>query len=94
MGARNTVQDAAKLLWEEADRFVAIRLLVTLALIIATSTLAALAPIALKLAIDGLGQAQTLDAHPTLPMTPVALLLLYVSGLSVVKNLGTAERII
>lgn len=79
-----TLREALQLLWGVADLYAKRRLLLALALVACTALLAALTPIALKLAIDALttaGQAQT-------PLVPLTFVGLYVAGQYVVRSFG------
>jgi ABC-type transport system involved in Fe-S cluster assembly fused permease/ATPase subunit len=61
------LREIVQLVWSEAGRFVRVRLLVVLLLVIAASVLTALGPIALKLVIDAFtGQARASLASPVL----------------------------
>jgi ABC-type transport system involved in Fe-S cluster assembly fused permease/ATPase subunit len=70
-----TLREALQLLWRVADRYAKGRLLLALALVACAALLAALTPIALKLAIDAL----TAGAASG-PLAPAAFVALYVGG--------------
>lgn len=71
-----TLREACLLFWEVADRYAKRRLLLALALVAGSALLAALAPIALKLALDAL----TASSGEKALLTPILLVLLYVLG--------------
>lgn len=61
------LRDVVRLVWSQGSRFVRVRLLAVLILVITASVLTALAPIALKLVIDGFtGQVRGTLASPVL----------------------------
>jgi ABC-type transport system involved in Fe-S cluster assembly fused permease/ATPase subunit len=89
------LRQAIFLAWREADGFVKRRLILTLFLVVGTATLAALAPIALKYAIDGLDAGQQVElglanapATASDALGPVVLILLYIVSLWVSRTLG------
>lgn len=96
------LRQALALAWLEADGFIKRRLFLTLLLVLGTAAFAALAPIALKYAVDGLqGGAETgltieplLDgsSSPQSPMLagPGALVLVYIVNLWLSRSLGEA----
>jgi len=82
---KDSLYKASKLAWAEVDDFILKRLILTICLLLGVSLLLALAPLALKLAIDALTSNQwiTLDLTPlsidnTVPLGPALLLLLYI----------------
>lgn len=65
--AMGAVREVVRLVWSEASRFVRVRLIAVLLLVIAASVLTAMAPIALKLVIDAFtGQVRGKSASPVL----------------------------
>ncbi len=96
----NPLKHAVNLARAEADGFVRRRLFLALVLVLFTAALAALAPVALKYAIDVLDSGQPLSLHlPQLPwidflvdtpfiLGPVALISVYLLGLWVSRSLG------
>ncbi len=87
------LKQAIFLAWSEADGFVKRRMALTLILVLGTAALAALAPIALKYAVDGLRSAPQPGADPATPtlLTPAALILLYIFSLWLSRSLGEAR---
>lgn len=84
-GARGnfrTLREALQLLRSVADRYAKRRLLLALALVAGAALLAALTPIALKLAIDALAGSGRGGGYAA----PVALILLYVAGQYLVRS--------
>ena len=69
-----TCRDAIALLWHEADAFAKRKLILALALVASAALLIALAPIALKLAVDRLATAATSDLYAA----PIGLVIAYV----------------
>lgn len=68
------LREVVQLVWSEASRFVRVRLLVVLLLVVTASVLAALGPIALKLVIDAFtGQARGKSASPVLLLGALVL---------------------
>jgi len=91
----DTLRQAINLAWREADNFVKRRLVLTLLLVLGTAALAALAPIALKYAVDVLRTSQQagLELAPAPGRAPEALgptvfILLYIVSLWVSRSLG------
>lgn len=98
------LKQAAALAWTEADGFVKKRLILTLFLVLCISLFSALAPIALKFAIDGLttfpdtGQLTTINQEAfsiadftsvsSITIGPVFLLLVYIFSLWLSRSLG------
>lgn len=94
---------ATSLAWHETDGFVRRRLLLTLFLVLGTAAFAALAPIALKYAIDGLeggggavlGLGPVADpgmsAQTSFILGPAALILVYIASLWISRSLGEAR---
>jgi ABC-type multidrug transport system fused ATPase/permease subunit len=76
-----TLREALQLLWSVADRYTQRRLLLALALVVGAALIAALAPIALKLAVDSLSAAN----NSTALLAPVVFVLLYVLGQYLVR---------
>lgn len=74
IGASTGIHDALVLFLREADRMVKARMAAALAMVLAVGVLAGLAPVALKIAIDGLEG----EASPATYVTPVLLILAYV----------------
>lgn len=68
------LREALQLFWQVADRYVKRRLILALSLVVAASLLSALAPLALKLAIDTLGYSSVARSA----LAPAALIVLYV----------------
>jgi ABC-type transport system involved in Fe-S cluster assembly fused permease/ATPase subunit len=98
-----TLRQAISLAWFEADGFVKRRLALTLLLVFGTAALAALAPIALKYAVDGLrsGQQTGLEIgklvggstpkQTLIALSPSALILFYIFSLWISRSLGEAR---
>lgn len=91
----NTISRAAAFGWTSSDRFVKRRLVQTLFLVIGTASLAGMAPVALKSAIDGFnfGLRASIETQPvTDPSSslfyPVLLIGLYVIAMWVSRSLG------
>ena len=95
---------AVSLAWHEADGFVRRRLLLTLFLVLGTAAFAALAPIALKYAIDGmedggaglgLGLGALADwgtpTQASIVLGPAVLILVYIASLWLSRTLGEAR---
>ncbi len=87
------LKQAIFLAWSEADGFVKRRMALTLLLVLGTAALAALAPVALKYAIDGLRiSPQTAPGSAALTlMSPAVLILLYIVSLWLSRSLGEAR---
>ncbi|MGH8176780.1 MAG: ATP-binding cassette domain-containing protein [Steroidobacter sp.] len=81
-GNLQTLREALQLLWTVADRYAKRRLLLALAFVAGAALLAALTPIALKLAIDSLTGAGRGQAF----LAPGALVVLYVIGQYLVRS--------
>ena len=77
-----TLREALQLLWGVADLYAKRRLLLALALVACTALLAALTPIALKLAVDAL----TPGAPASTLLTPAVFVALYVLGQYFVRS--------
>jgi ATP-binding cassette subfamily B protein len=86
-----TIRQAVLLAWSEADAFIKKRLALTLLLVIGTAVFAALAPIALKYAVDGLGDLRQSGAEPGATLGPTVLLLVYIAALWISRSLGEAR---
>lgn len=95
-----TVRKAILLAWLESDAFVRRRFFLTLVLVFGTALLAAIAPVALKYAIDGLrispnsievAPYSSSSVQPWLGLSPTALIAAYVVGLGVSRFLGEAR---
>lgn len=95
--------EAVSLAWAEADGFIMRRLVLTLLLVFGTAALAALGPIALKYAVDGLASPRNAGLSPgsiagahspetvSAVLTPTALLGLYIAALWISRSLGEAR---
>ncbi len=96
MSLKSTLRQATSLAWTEADRFVKKRLTLTLFFVLGTAIFAALAPIALKFAVDGLGSGQWVSVKSPFPILgqtsitlgPVALILFYIFSLWISRSFG------
>lgn len=93
-----TLQQAISLAWLEADGFVKRRLVLTFFLVLGTAILAALAPVALKYAVDSLRVSQQTGLEPApvatptpMDLGPAALILLYIFSLWLSRSLGEAR---
>jgi len=96
----STLRRAISLGWEEADIFVKKRLMVVVAFVIITAVFSALAPVALKYAVDGLGTGEfkSLDvkifqdwgipAGSSLIISPALLILIYIVSLWLSRSSG------
>ena len=82
---KSTVAQAISLAWAEADGLVKRRLALALLLVLATAGLAALAPVALKYAVDGLGSAEQGLFEPA------SYVAFYIVGLWISRSLGEAR---
>ncbi|MEO1243755.1 MAG: ATP-binding cassette domain-containing protein [Pseudomonadota bacterium] len=92
------LRQAISLAWFEADGFVKRRLILTLFLVFGAAMLAALAPIALKYAVDGLRTSQDAElglapvsTQTQMDLSPAALILFYVTSLWLSRSLGEAR---
>ncbi len=95
--------EAISLAVAETDSFIIRRLALTLILVFGTAALAALSPIALKYAVDGLASLQNAGSTPgaqvgahspgtaSAVLTPTALLGLYIAALWLSRSLGEAR---
>lgn len=87
------LKQAIFLAWSEADGFVKKRLALTLLLVLGTATLAALAPVALKYAVDGLRDIPQASADPATWafMSPAVLIVFYIFSLWLSRSLAEAR---
>lgn len=86
------IGQAVSLAWEEADTFIKKRLVLTLLLVMGTAAFAALAPIALKYAVDNLsGRPGEVDAEMGVALGPTILLLIYIAALWISRSFGEAR---
>lgn len=87
------LKQAIFLAWSEADGFVKKRLVLTLLLVLGTAALAALAPVALKYAVDGLRNIPQSGTSPATPafMSPATFILFYIFSLWLSRSLGEAR---
>src|SRR5688572_7431293 len=84
-----TLREVVALVWGEATPFVKTRLIVTLGLLLSTSVLTALGPVALKLIVD------RLTGEATGPAVPLALFIgLYVFSQWLARTVGEARHFI
>lgn len=94
------IQQAVALAWSETDAFVKKRLVLTLFLVLGTAVFAAIAPIALKFAIDSLesDRLTSIDltslpdwassAQTPIVVGPIALILFYIFSLWISRSFG------
>lgn len=92
------LRQALALAWLEADGFIKRRLFLTLLLVLGTAAFAALAPIALKYAVDGFKRGEGPGPRPELSalgavaqletVVPAVLILVYVGSLWLSRSLG------
>ncbi len=93
---RSAIGGAVCLAWAEADGFIIRRLALVLLLVFGTAALAALGPVALKYAVDGLaalrGAESSAGAHASetasAALAPTAFLGLYIAALWLSRSLG------
>ena len=96
----STLRRAILLGWEEADSFVKNRLISVVGFVVITSVFLALAPVALKFAVDGLGtgefksfdvkflQGWGISAEPSIIIGPAYLILIYIFSLWLARSSG------
>jgi ABC-type transport system involved in Fe-S cluster assembly fused permease/ATPase subunit len=83
------VREVLILLWSQASRFVRVRLITVLTLVIVTALLTALGPVALKLMVDGfIGQAKGVA------ISPILIVGLYVLSQGLARTVGTIHGFI
>ncbi len=96
----STLRRAISLGWEEADGFVKKRLMVVVAFVIITAVFSALAPVALKYAVDGLGTGEFkpldvkifqdwgISAPSSVIIVPALFILIYIFSLWLARSSG------
>ena len=84
------IQEALRLFWQEADRFVKVHMALSLALVLTAGVFAGLAPVALKLTVDAFEE----DTAAAGYVAPALLIAAYVFCQFLARSLGDLKTIV